>query len=183
MEVLKIPHGDFESKWAINSYYICYLCINQIRRRVFNDGKSYKINTAFDLTKHRADYSHSSIWSAWKKSCALTTTVTNICKKRMQRKTKGNPLHSFPFFFSSCFFSSGILLEKCRNFFNIMNNLRKLYALKKGNKNNIIHIYTSSNSMCSVGIGFCMAVPAKQKGTDENVSERMLTVRYRTLQQ
>lgn len=85
--------------------------------------------------------------------------------KNMQ-ETYANKSIFFPYFFS-LFFHPGILLKSSENFFNIMHNLRKLYALKKANKNNIIHIYTSSNSMCSTGIEFeSRAFDSRQQSLD-----------------
>lgn len=65
-----------------------------------------------------------------------------------------------------------------------MHNLRKLYALKKANKNNIIHIYTLSNGMCSAGndtsrawvrVGVCVCVLARQTSEKETTHDPSAT--------
>lgn len=48
----------------------------------------------------------------------------------------------------------GILSEHCEKLFQYHAQFEKTLCVKKANKNNIIHIYTSSNSMCSTGIEF-----------------------------
>lgn len=86
----------------------------------------------------------------------------NVCKQ------KKNPLHTcFPFFvapsfaatsFPFFFLRSFSQLEYFSKLFQYHAQFEKTLCVKKGNKNNIIHIYTSSNRMCvcvhGIGIEF-----------------------------
>lgn len=69
-------------------------------------------------------------------------------------QTKGNPLHVRLFFSLSLFPLAWNTFEKLWKLFQYHAQFEKTLCVKKANKNNIIHIYTLSNSMCSVEIEF-----------------------------
>lgn len=139
--IIVVIIAEMESFLNVKTNWISYKCAFSIT--FSREEKSISSRYGVCLGKRK-----SYMWVVRKKEHKRKNEYKEICLKRMQTKKK--PITLVSHFFLRLLFHSlrSSSLEYFWKLFQYHAQFEKTLCVKKGNKNNIIHIYTSSNSMC-----------------------------------